>query len=106
MAGATGIEAALIAVGVSASTAAAISTAVTVISVIATLTSFALGIAQLLAEPPEANTKESRNLESYSFDGPRNTTQQGAPVPVGYGKLMVGGALVSMRMYAVDGSVS
>jgi predicted phage tail protein len=106
MAGATGIEAVLIGIGVSAGTAATVATAVTVISVIASLTSFALGIAQLLSDPPKMDSRESNKLESYSFDGPRNTTTQGAPVPVGYGRLMVGGAMVSMRMYAVDGSVT
>ena len=32
---------------------------------------------------------------SYTFSGPVNTTAQGQPVPVGYGRLIVGGAVIS-----------
>ncbi len=35
------------------------------------------------------------NQPSYVFNGPVNTTAQGQPVPIGYGRLIVGGAVIS-----------
>ncbi len=60
------------------------------------------GVVSLLTQPPEMDTgREASIKESYSFNGPRTNTTQGAPVPVGYGRLMVGGALISSRLYEV-----
>jgi len=47
------------------------------------------GIAGLLAPTPEDE------VESYLFNGAVNTTRQGVPVPICYGQLMVGGAVIS-----------
>lgn len=64
------------------------------------------GVAQLLTPTPtvqNANSYEAaENKPSYSFDGPVNTTAQGHPVPVGYGKMIVGSAVISAGIYAQD----
>jgi len=49
------------------------------------------GIAQMLATTPE----EVKDDQNYSFNGAANTVQQGVPVPVCYGQLMIGGAVIS-----------
>jgi len=56
------------------------------------------GIAQLLA-PRAAATATPENAEnepSLAFDGAVNTMGQGGPVPLGYGRLLVGSAIVSV----------
>lgn len=42
-------------------------------------------------QPPEA----PNNMPSYNFNGPVNTSAQGQPVPICYGRLIVGGGVVS-----------
>jgi predicted phage tail protein len=52
------------------------------------------GISQMLAPMPK--TKDApNNVASYAFSGPVNATAQGTPVPVGYGRLMVGSVVIS-----------
>ena len=55
------------------------------------------GVAQMLSPAPKTNEPQERpeNRPSYIFNGPVNTTSQGQPVPVGYGRLIVGGAVIS-----------
>lgn len=55
------------------------------------------GIAQMLAPAPKSSGPSERpeNQPSYTFSGPINTTAQGQPVPIGYGRLVVGGAVIS-----------
>lgn len=55
------------------------------------------GVIELLSPVPKIKEpKESaENQPSYIFNGPVNTTAQGHPVPIGYGRLRVGGGLVS-----------
>lgn len=50
------------------------------------------GIGQLLA--PNPNNKD-RQKQSYFFNGPINTTNQGNPVPLCYGRLIVGSHVIS-----------
>lgn len=52
------------------------------------------GIAQMLAPQPKTQSPAD-NPQNTGFDGPRNTTAQGNPVPVGYGRMIVGGAVIS-----------
>tara|TARA_Y100000034_G_C6769989_1_gene343470 strand:- start:222 stop:851 length:630 start_codon:yes stop_codon:yes gene_type:complete len=47
------------------------------------------GIGGLIAPTPEDE------IDSYMFNGAVNTTRQGLPVPICYGQLMVGGAVIS-----------
>ncbi len=55
------------------------------------------GVAQMIAPTPKASDPSERpeNQPSYSFNGAVNTTAQGHPVPVGYGRLIVGSAVIS-----------
>lgn len=55
------------------------------------------GVAQMLAPSPKTSGPQERpeNKPSELFNGPVNTTAQGQPVPVGYGRLIVGGAVIS-----------
>ena len=39
--------------------------------------------------------EKPENTPSTYFDGAVNTTAQGHPVPIGYGKLIVGSAVIS-----------
>lgn len=57
------------------------------------------GVAQLLSPQPKysaGSDDEDSKQQSYMFNGPINTTSQGVPVPIGYGRLIVGSAVVSM----------
>jgi len=51
------------------------------------------GIAEIMAPGPESDSQQE---EGYLFDGPTNNVQQGLPVPVCYGELLVGGAPISL----------
>jgi len=53
------------------------------------------GVVGLLSTQPGIDTKESKKSPSYLFSGAVNTTSQGYPVPVGYGELIVGSAVIS-----------
>ena len=55
------------------------------------------GISSMLTPTPKAQAAVERpeNKPSYFFDGPVNTTSQGQPIPIGYGRLRVGGAIIS-----------
>jgi predicted phage tail protein len=58
----------------------------------------ASGIITLLSKPPEfEDFREIQNggKTSYLFSGPQNTTNEGGPVPVGYGRLIVGSQVIS-----------
>lgn len=52
------------------------------------------GISELLAPGPETDPGQN---EGYLFNGPVNTTQQGLPVPVCYGELLIGGKPISVH---------
>lgn len=55
------------------------------------------GVAQLLASNPETNFNPGANndLETFSFGSPTMTTGQGGCVPLGYGRMRVGGHVIS-----------
>jgi predicted phage tail protein len=55
------------------------------------------GVAQMLAPQPASSEPSERpeNQPSYTFNGAVNTTAQGQPVPVGYGRVVVGSAVIS-----------
>lgn len=61
------------------------------------------GIQQLLTPQVKGlKTKEDSDNKSYAFGGPVNTTAQGNPVGVLYGKREVGGAVISASILAED----
>ena len=61
--------------------------------------SFLTGMSNLLAEPPEfedfREIQQINKKESYLFNGPVNTYNPGGPVPVGYGRVMVGSLTIA-----------
>ena len=59
------------------------------------------GIAAMLAPSPKS-LDTAEKPKNYGFDGPVNTTKQGYAVPVCYGKLIVGGAVISAGIQAED----
>lgn len=61
------------------------------------------GVLQLLSPQRKGGgNARPENLPSYAFDGPVNTTQQGLPVPLGYGRCIVGSAVISAGMTVDD----
>lgn len=45
---------------------------------------------------------DPRNRASYSFNGPVNTSVQGNPVPLLYGRMIVGSAVISAGIFTED----
>lgn len=62
------------------------------------------GVVQLLSpQQVGLSVKDSAdNGANYNFNGPVNTQAQGNPVPVLYGRMIVGGAVISAGIYAED----
>ena len=52
------------------------------------------GIAQMISPVPKP-PREASQLESNSFSGVANTVRQGVPVPIAYGRVFVGSAVIS-----------
>lgn len=52
------------------------------------------GIAQMISPVPKP-PREATRLESNSFSGIQQTVRQGVPVPIAYGRVFVGSAVVS-----------
>jgi|TARA_Y100000015_G_scaffold37838_1_gene40162 predicted phage tail protein len=54
------------------------------------------GISQALAPQPEVpSVEQSAQFESFTFSNVVNTSRQGLPVPIAYGRLFVGSAVLS-----------
>lgn len=62
------------------------------------------GVAAMLAPQTKgiASRDEVKNRPSYAFNGPVNTQAQGNPIPILYGEMIVGSAVVSAGIYAED----
>ncbi|WP_437888344.1 tail assembly protein [Phytobacter sp. V91] len=62
------------------------------------------GVIQLLSPQATglAKTQSADNKPSYAFGGVKNTTSQGYPVPLLYGKRRIGGAIISAGIYVED----
>lgn len=59
------------------------------------------GVSELLFGAPSAGDYElTENQPSYAFNGAINTTKQGNPVSIGYGKLRVGSQVISAGLQA------
>lgn len=60
------------------------------------------GVSQMLTKTPklEAGADRPDNKPSYAFDGPVNTTAQGNPVPLAYGKILAGSQVISAGLEA------
>ena len=62
------------------------------------------GIVQMLSPQASglASKQDADNKPSYAFGSPVNTTAQGLPVPLCYGKRRIGGAIISAGIYVED----
>ncbi|OBX11375.1 hypothetical protein QV07_01630 [Gallibacterium genomosp. 3] len=62
------------------------------------------GVSQMLAPTPkmEGPQESPENKPSYLFNGAVNTTQQGQPIPLLYGRLAVGSAVISASLTDKD----
>ncbi|MDE9589173.1 tail assembly protein [Xenorhabdus bovienii] len=62
------------------------------------------GVVQMLSPMPGglARREDPDNKPSYAFGGPVNSVAQGNPVPIGYGRRRIGGAIISAGIYAED----
>jgi len=63
------------------------------------------GVINLLSSPPkfeDFRTIEKGGKSSYLFNGPENTVGEGGPVPMGYGRLIVGSHTVVTTYNIVD----
>jgi len=64
------------------------------------------GVAQMIS--PQQNMgglttgREAARLESFSFSGVVNTSKQGLPVPIAYGRVFVGSAVISSGLDTVQ----
>lgn len=60
-------------------------------------------ITMLTAPPDPGNPNEKDpNKPSFFFDGPVNTTAQGQPVPILFGRMIVGGGVVSAGIVTTE----
>lgn len=67
--------------------------------------SFTLGgVVQMLSPQQRGLSTADRpdNGASYNFNGAVNTSAQGNPIPIGYGRMIVGSAVISAGIYAED----
>jgi predicted phage tail protein len=56
------------------------------------------GISQMISPTPQnslGQSKEAARLQNYNFSGITNTSQQGMPVPIAYGRVFCGSAVIS-----------
>lgn len=60
------------------------------------------GVAQMLAPQPKFEGPQEEQQPSYVFNGAVNTSAQGQPVPVGYGRMIVGSAVISAGVSVED----
>jgi predicted phage tail protein len=62
------------------------------------------GVVQMLApqQVGQSSRDDPTNAASYNFNGAVNTTAQGNPVPILYGRMMVGSAVISAGIYSED----
>lgn len=61
-----------------------------------------MGVAQMTAKAPDTSIDEAEGNESAVISGPQNTSQQGVPVPLVYGKTMAGSIVIASNMTAID----
>lgn len=66
------------------------------------------GAASLLAPTPKVNSQSYQDRESPSerksflYDGPKNTSKQGLPVAIAYGRVIIGSDVVSQGIDTVE----
>lgn len=60
------------------------------------------GVMQMLSPQTSGLAGVQNNGTSYYFNGPVNSAAQGEPVPIVYGRMLVGSKVVSSGIYAQD----
>jgi len=75
------------------------------------LAAISYGIQSLLAKPPSQNNQGSygnaaATSQSYLFTNGENVTQQGNPVPLGYGRLKIGSAVIQQTIKNYPNSIA
>lgn len=62
------------------------------------------GVFQMLSPVPKGQDPQESpdDKPSYVFNGPVNTTAQGEPVPIGYGRMIIGSAVISAGIVVDD----
>lgn len=68
------------------------------------------GIQSLLAKPPEQNAATTQSTtatsRSFLFSNRENVASQGSPVPLGYGRLRIGSAVIQENVKSYPNSLS
>ncbi len=93
--------ASLTAIGLSASAASGVTTALTGLGISMMLG----GVVQMLTPQPKYNigaSSSTDNKPNYAFGAPVNTVAMGYPVPVLYGQREIGGAIISAGSFTSD----
>jgi len=90
-------------VGITAGTFAYSAAVFILDTVIATAISF--GISLLIAKLLAPDDPEVRNTTSFVFTNGDNVASQGKPVPLGYGRMMVGSQVISTSQASLDKGV-
>ena len=66
----------------------------------------AAGVSVMMAKPPKFDDfreiEEGKKKVSYLFDGPTNAANEGGPVPIGYGRLIVGSQVIQTSMEVIQ----
>lgn len=67
---------------------------------------FAIGMSLLMSKLLAPDDPDTAATSSYVFGQAENTTRQGVPVPVGYGRFRVGSTVISASLIAVDKAIA
>jgi predicted phage tail protein len=62
------------------------------------------GISFLMSKLLDADDPEQINTSSFIFSSPENTSNQGDPVPIGYGRMRIGSNVISASISNIDRS--
>lgn len=60
------------------------------------------GVIQLLSPQRKDKDDKIEGQASYAFDGPVNITEQGGPVPLAYGRVIIGSTVVSQGLSTTE----
>ncbi len=109
--GALAIGIGVVAVGAGYAAAAAGYALVATILYAVALAAISYGIQSLLTKPPSQNNQGSYGTsaatsQSYLFSNGENVTQQGNPVPLGYGRLKIGSAVIQQTIKNYPDSIA
>lgn len=71
------------------------------------ITGVMIGLSLLLRpSQPEQKTEDDKKDESYAFSGPENVTEQGAAVPLIYGRVFTGSVVISAGLSVADVAIN